>query len=286
MSVAFEELAESPVVRFDDGRFEGLRRFKVDWLDRFAFLIELYGGYRIVGGAFTFTPPAAFPGVPAAIVTNIEIEPFPGNRPDGASVGELSGGSNSYPAALVTATYRFRFLDGQDGRDDLPDVPDGTYLSYRADLSSEYESAPGRTWRWAVDSSALPDDVDPRILVPAETFTLTWHRVPRPPWNTMRDLRGRLNESTFLNYAAGSILFLGARTEHDFQITETGLWRLHYHFKVKVVSSTASAGVLDGWNRRYREQADTDEHWLSIEDEDGNQPYVTGDFADLFLFGT
>ena len=285
MSVVFEELADSPIVRFDDGRFEGLRRFKVGWNDRFDFLLELYGGYRIIGGQFTFTPPAVFPGVPGATVTNIELEPFPANLPDGTAVSQISRGSNAYPAALATATYRIRVLDGDQDRDDLPGVSEGTYLSYRADLSSEYESVPGRTWRWTTDQTPLGDDVDPRILVPTEAFTLTWHRVPRPPWDAMRDLRGRLNDGTFLNHSAKSVLFLGARTRRDFQIKDTGLWRIEYHFKVKVVSSTATTGVLDGWNRRYREQAAAGEHWLAIEDEDNNEPYAVGNFANLFSFG-
>ena len=121
--------------------------------------------------------------------------------------------------------------------------------------------------------------------MPVEELTLTWHRVPSPPWDMIRDLRGKVNSSTFLNHPAGTVLFLGARTERDFQVIGTGLWRLAYRFRVKEVESTATAGTLYGWNRFYREQADASEHWLEIKDEDENRPYRSGNLNQLFQFG-
>lgn len=285
MAVAFEELDNSPEIRFADGRLVATRRLKIDWADRFDFLIELYGGYRFVGGQFVFTPPAPFPAVPQAFVTDVEVAPFPPDRPDGSAVQTLAGGTNAYPFAVVTATYRIQFDDNNQSRDDLPQVPEGTFLTYRGDLGSEYTSIPGRVWNWKVAGDPkLPADVNPGLLVPTEDFTLTWHRVPRPPWDAIRDLRGTLNDATFLNHAAGTVLFLGARTERDFQLQDTGLWRLEYQFKVREVPSTASPAVRYGWNRFYREEAVGGEHWLEIEDADGNPPYVSGNFHQLFQF--
>jgi hypothetical protein len=43
---------------------------------------------------------------------------------------------------------------------------------------------------------------------------------------------------------------------------------------------------LDGWNRRYRQEAASDEHWLLIEDADGNSPYRTGNLEQLFSFSS
>ncbi len=246
-------------------------------------MLELYGGYRIVGGQFVFTSPAIYPSVPQALVTEIQFEPFPPDRPDGSGVTTLSSATNAYPFAVVTVTYRIRF---GESRGDLPGVPNGTFLTFDADLGLESHHTPGRVWVWsAMTSDPVPGDINPGILIPAEEFTLTWHRVPRPPWDAIRDLRGKVNDSAFLNHLSGAVLFTGARTARDFQIIDTGLWRLAYQFRVKEVESTAAAGVLGGWNRHYREQAISAEHWLEIEDDDGNHPYRSGDFSQLFQFG-
>ncbi len=286
MAIVFEELDQSPQIRFRDGRFLATRRFKIDWADRFAFLLELYGGYRVVGGTFVFTPPATFPGVPQALVTQVEIEPFPPDRPDGSGVVSLGSATNAYDAALVTAIYEIPFDLGNDARPDLPEVPNGTYLTYRADLGAEMTTTPGRTWRWNIGGlPALEGDRFPGRIVPTEDFTLTWYRVPRPPWSAMSDLRGKVNDATFVSHAPGTVLFMGARTRRDFQVLDSGLWRLEYQFKVREVKSTANAQTLYGWNRFYREQADGGEHWLEIVDESGNLPYPSGDLNQLFQFG-
>lgn len=285
MAVPFEELSDSPQESFADGRFSATRRLKVNWADRLDLVVELYGGYRLVGGQFVFTPPAPYPSVPQALVTDVRIEPFPPGKPDGSGVTTLGSATNAYPFAIVTATYRIQFDTDNASRSDLPGVPDGTFLTFDSDVGVESQHTPGRTWKWDSVSEKVPPDIQPGIFIPSEEFTLAWHRVPSPPWDKIRDLRGKVNTTTFLNHPAGTVLFTGGRTERQFQVTGSGFWRLAYRFKVKEVESTASAGTLFGWNRFYREKASASEHWLEIKDEDGNLPYRSGDLNLLFQFG-
>jgi len=285
MAVPFEEMSDSPRIRFRDGQFTATRTFKVDWADKLNFLVDLYGGYRTIGGSFAFTPPTIFPGVPQAVVTEVEVEPYPPDRPDGSAVTTLASATNAYTAALVTATYEIPFDVGNKSRSDLPKVPNGTFLTYTSNLGAEQVSTPGRVWHWnTAGSPRLDGDMFPGRIIPTEDFTLTWHRVSRPPWTVISDLRGRLNDTTFLSHGPGTVLFMGARTRRDFQVLDNGLWRLEYHFKVREVESTATASVLFGWNRHYREQSVGGEHWLEIVDDDGNPPYPMGDLNQLFLF--
>ncbi|MEZ6069366.1 MAG: hypothetical protein R3C10_03635 [Pirellulales bacterium] len=287
MAVAFEELAGSPTLEVVDGRITARREFRVAWSDYADFIAELWGQYRSVGGGFVYQPPAYFPQAPQAIVNEVSVEPFDADNPNGAGVGLLSSATNSYDAgARVTAVYRSDDVDDGLSRGDLPGVPTGTYLRYRANLASDYVAMPGRVFRWQVDGEPVADDVNPGILVPSEAFTLSWLRVPLPPWNTIRDSAGKLNNATFLNYPAGTVLFTGAETRHDFQIVDTGLWRLDYHFKVRLVHGTGAGSPNLGWNHFYREQASSGEHWLEVVDEDGNNVYQSGNFSALFTLGT
>jgi hypothetical protein len=141
-------------------------------------------------------------------------------------------------------------------------------------------------FRWDVDSVPVSDDVNPGVLVPSEEFTLSWLRVPLPPWDTIRDLSGKVNDATLLNYPPGTVLFVGSEARHDFQIVDTLLWRVDYHFKVRLVHGTGAGSPNLGWNHFYREQANSAEHWLEVVDEDGNNVYQSGDLTTLFTLGT
>lgn len=286
MAVVFEELEGSPSFRVTaGGRFQGTRRFKVAWNDCADFVVELVGGYRMEEGSFVYTPPATFPLASHATVVEAQVEPFPPDNPDGSELASLTIGANRYEYALVTAQYGMLFDATNKSRADLPDVPAGTYLTYSSDLGAEYESIPGRSFVWYDDGEPVPDDMYPGILVPTEEVRLAWHRVPSPPWDAMRDLRGKVNDSAFLNHAPGTVLFQGARTSREFQLQDPGMFRLDYHFRVREVQSTASGSTKYGWNFRYREQAIAGEHWLEIADLDLNRPYAAGDFSALFEFG-
>ncbi|MBL9124454.1 MAG: hypothetical protein JNG90_12535 [Planctomycetaceae bacterium] len=284
MATPFEELAGSPTIHFRDGSFTAMRRLLVAWDDALPFLVELYGGWRLVGDELSVDPPSHFPGVPAALVTDITVEPFPPDSPNSNPAMTLASAANGYDRALLTVTYDIVFDLDNRARRDLPAVPAGTYLTYRGAIGLESVATPGRIWKWAVDATAVGDDVRPAIITPTEEFTLTWYRVPQPPWDAIRDLRGRVNDNPFLNFAAGTVLFLGVETKRDFQVLDAGMWRLAYRFKVRTVPSTATAGVVRGWNHHYRRHASASEHWLEIADQDNHRPYAAGSFAELFRF--
>jgi len=166
-------------------------------VDHPAFARLLVGRYRRVGCSHEFVPPLAFPGEPNLIVSDIDVEPFDAEGPEGSLVTTLTSGTNRYPAAgaKVTAVYESLFDADNRPRDDLPGVPTGTYLTYEADLGFEQFATPSRRWRWNAppDYPTLAADVEPSLLLPTGDFRLTWHRVAVPPWTAIRSLRGHVN---------------------------------------------------------------------------------------------
>ncbi len=281
-----EELENSPLLEIVGGEISGQRTFKVAWADRLEAVRALWGSLQVIEGVPTYTPPAHYPDFPNVLVNELRIEPLDRNSPLGLTpLVDFSSGTNEFEFARITARYK-NFEMGTDGGR-KPTVPNGTILSYSSDLASEYLPVPGRTWRWNMTGNPqVSDDLSPGVLIPCEDIHFAWRRVPLPPWDAIRDLRGQVNADTFLGHAAGTMLFLGARVQHDFQVTDTGLWRIDYHFKVKELRSTADSTLRLGWNHYYRPQADAGEHWLSIQDAEGNFPYPAGDFASLFVFGS
>jgi len=172
----------------------------------------------------------------------------------------------------------------EDAATRVPDVESLDPAAISRALGAETVRTPGRLWRYAIDDAPpVDDDVNPGLLIPTGNVQLTWLRVPSPPWNAQRLLRGKVNGSTFLGAPAGTLLFLGVRAVREFQLLDDdALWRIDYHFAEQ--TKPLAGGGFGGWNHFYREEADDGEHWLPIADADGNPPYAAGDFSALFQF--
>ncbi len=289
MPVSFEELEGSPVIRTNEQGTLAQRTFRIAWQDWQEFTRNLVGSYSTVGCTFVFQRPIEFPDMPNLVVSELTIEPFDPANPSGSGVSTLVSATNQYlqGGALVTAIYRTTFDSNNRPRPDLPAVPDGTYLTYQADLGTQTQSIPGRVWHWIdpPDNSRLPPDVNLGLIIPAGNYRLTWHRVALPPWTAIRDLRGKVNNATFLGSPPETVLFLGARLRRKFQFAETGgFWTLEYEFLERTLQP--NSGLKVGWNHQYKEKPVSSEHWVAVADDSGNSPYASGDLNQLFQFGT
>jgi hypothetical protein len=289
MSIPFEELEGSPRFEVRDDETVAVRTFMVPWTLWPKFGRQLLGQYEIRGGQYHFVPPTGLDGFPHLLVSELIVEPLDPRSPSGAvPLTTVGRGTNDYTwGAKVTAIYRTRFDEQNASRTKLPTVPQGTYLTFRADVAAEYAATPGRTWRWNAppDYPAVAPDVQPGLLRPQSLFHLTWHRVPMPPWDAMRALRGKVNASEFVGSPPGTVLFLGAKVRREFLfLASDPFWRVEYAFQENVKELETGGKV--GWNHWYRETAVSGEHWVAIADEDGNPPYASADFSPLFSFGT
>ncbi|MCE9545553.1 MAG: hypothetical protein K8T25_08555 [Planctomycetia bacterium] len=288
MTIAFEELEGSPVIAVGADGTTARRVFRVAWADWPQFVRDLIGSYRRAGTDYYFIPPLEFPGLPGVVVSSLEVSPFDPGNPDGTEVSTLTSGTNSYPAAgaKITADYEALPADDEPSRGELPATPSGTYLTYRADLGSEFHTTSSRGWHWdTAGSPPLAPDVNPGIVIPTGVFRLIWQRVVAPNWTAIRQLRGKVNDAPFVGAAAGTVLFLGARVVRQFEFGEgMGFWRVEYLFSERAIE--LAGGGLAGWNHAYKEQAVNGEHWLPLVDEDGNGPYAAADLTPLFEFGT
>jgi hypothetical protein len=286
-AIAFEELEGSPTIRISQQGAAAVREFRCAWDDWPALVRLLVGHFDLVGASPTFSAPLEFPGVPNLVVSEIAVEPFDGGAPDGSEVSNLTSGTNRYllAGARVTATYRTLFDAAGAARGDLPSVPEGTFLTYEAELGTEVQSLPGRTWHWvdSPDNPPLLADQGPALLVPSGTFHLTWQRVPLPPWGAIRELRGTVNDAAFVGSPAGTVLFLGATVERQFPFSPSGgFWEISYTFAERTIALDGGGTV--GWNYQYKETPVSGEHWVAIADDSDNPPYRAGDFSALFAF--
>ncbi len=234
------EIDGSPTASGTGGKFRGTRIFVGPFDEWESFVTDLWGSYRIVNGQLNFTPPAIFPGVPNTLVTDWSMRPFgtgdPSNRTTPLST--INDDTAQYELAQITAIYE-QFNDNTADVQGAPSVPNGTLLTIDGQLGAEYITVPNKKWQWASDNAELTtDDMTPGIQVPTESLNMTWHRVPRPPWDAEKSLRGKVNNKMFLNHAPGTVLFLGSSYRRDFQIVDSGLWQMPYAFSIKEIEGT------------------------------------------------
>jgi hypothetical protein len=285
MPVPFQELDGSPRFKVTESGTTATRRFLVAWSQWPAFARELVGSYRVVAGEFTFTFPSHML-LGNLIVADLAVDPWPEEHITSGPLAGLASSPNDYPYAVVTAHYRTLYDHDNQPRDSLPGVPEGTILTYSGDLGAEYLTVPGRVWHWDAPPAnpQVPDDIQPGLLLPSGAYRLSWRRVPLPPWDAIRDLRGKVNAASFIGSPAETVLFLGARATREFQfLEEGGFWRLEYSFLEN--TKELAGGGLAGWNHYYKETAVGGEHWVRVLDAAGNPPYRSGDFTALFQFG-
>lgn len=288
MAVTFEELTGSPEVRIVDGRFHATRRFKVAWSDTIAFTVDLMGGYSAIGDSFYYTAPAAFPGVPQAICREVDIRPFPEDWIDTGAGATLSDATNQPLYAVVRAGYRIAdHANHRQRRKGLPLVPEGTYLSYAADIGMQTVSLPSRGFVWQDNGAPLPANQHLGLQVPSEQFQLRWERVPVAlvPWARVRQLSGTVNELDFLEHPAETVLFQGAKTTYEFQFSGDVLVTLEMRFSVKEQASVSDPELRFGWNHWFRPEPAAGENWVRVVTGDGGvPPYRPADWSNLFGF--
>ena len=287
MSVAFKELAGSPVEIYEPTGMKAQRRLLCAYEDRYAVVTALLGG-SLAGDQ----QQAFYPNCPGIVAMRVRIEPFEKKPDNREAFADLTADLNSYSGQFVEVVVDYE-LPGADGSHrQLPDPGRGTSLTYRMDFGGEYIAPPSHALRWHSDASTpvTPDSV-PKLRIPITEHHVTWHHVMNPPWDAIRFRVGAVNATSFLGAAAETLLFDGAKADRQF----TGLnnlqqpqfgWRLTYVFREKTVKalSTSQGSVTVGWNHCYRPDSASGSHWDKLVDESNGTLYRAVDFNGLFQF--
>lgn len=281
MTIPYEELQGYPRAGMSNGRFNGVRVFRVAWSQWPAFYGELFGKFEYISGTATITLPATFPGINYTYVTDVTVEGV--GKITSGPLGNLSSTANEYAYADLTCTYSHLPPPETFG----PSIPSGTILTYSSNLGMEIQTVPGRLMHFNMAgpplNPKLPDETPFGIRIPTEDMNLSFMRVPTIP-SALRTLRGTVNGGTFMGYAAETVLFLGASISREFQIVippaTPALYRLDYHFSVK---SILDNGSQKGWNHFYRSEGDgAGNSWVPVLDDAGGKPFPTADLSQLF----
>ncbi len=293
--ILFDELAGSPRLIMSGGVLHGLRTFRVAWKNLYAFLSDLYGAAFFFGSNSSSQGDslARFPQLKFLVATDYSAEPMPRNSPFGqGEVTDLTdtGGCNQYQYAKVDVTY-LPFLSEVDeySGPQMPDNQDGTLLTYTTESGSQYLSLPGRTFVWSGTTIPVPADITAGILLPTKDYVFHWHRAVTPDFSYMDNALGSVNDDTFMDMDAGTVLFTSYRPVPLFVPNERGgtaLWNIEMKFKARAIPADDNRAL--GWNYAYRPDVNAmsaSGKWVEIEDKaSGLPPFGSVKFSDLFVY--
>jgi hypothetical protein len=282
MSVAFKELAGSPVETYDCEGFRARRLLLCNWDDRQSVVERLLGdGYEFGGQGR-----APYPGKPDIVAISVHCEPFTDDVAPQV-LTELTEGLNRYRGFAKQLTVCYELLVRSD-RPDVPTVEKGTFLTYRQDREAELLSVADDSIGWTDQpEQPVPEVAVPVLRIPVMKHQFTWHRVVSPPWDGIRNCIGTLNQKEFVGAGPETVLFDGAKAQREF-LRIDGLakaelaWRIDYLFREKAVKT--DDGEIVGFNHSYRSLPADNPGWDRLVDGAGNPLYRSSDFAQLFQF--
>jgi hypothetical protein len=296
------ELAGSPVEDFDKDSFVAARLFLLPWEMRYTFAATVMQ----VSGAIPAIA-ISYPGRTGDVIAeHIRFEPFLGRNscPSFQFFTDISLDLNEYEGfqteskngCLGEITYR----DFKGVR-----LSDGTYVEYSRRSSHQVLTIPKRTLEWLSDGVQLSPDVFGGLIDTLIEHQIKWCNVRFPPWDTISELHGSVNDDFFELFGSKGeifprgievppecLMFDGSDARYEFRVNPNHekTFEIIYMFKernVAMLRGDTDAGVYLGaqepggfprvtWNHLFREDTEPPQ-W--------DKPIVRGTFMNpRFLY--
>ena len=284
MTIAFKELAGSPVEMYALTGMTAERRLLCAFEDRYALVTTLLAG-GLIGASPS--PGGAYPGQPSLVPVRIRIEPFQKNPDAQGPFDDPTADMNSYSGQFVAVVINYEMLGDTSS---WPKPQENILLTYRMDFGGEYMKPAGHQLQWQSDAAApVPPETVPTLRTPIAEHCLTWHHVGGPPWAAIRGCIGAVNAVYFMGAAPETVLFDGAKAQRSFsgldslQQPQFG-WDVTYVFREKTIKvlDNNQQQLTCGWNHAYCVDSESGPGWDRLIDANGNTLYRKVDFSPLF----
>ena len=264
--MAFDELPGSPLYSGNGAERRATRRGLIPWGDINAHFGSLFplpiGGIPQV--------PAQLTGAIGMYADQVSYEPhFGGNERQNGVDGN---GIETYDRAIATITYKTMTFTQED--------PESSQIiTRRIDIGAEYLTLPELSLKWENGGEPVQTpDVRAGKLIGMLTHCLTFHRVPNPPYSTIRSLVGKVNSSTFEGAVEESMLFLGAQFTQVVTSDGSQPWEITMQFSERNIDGTSNIG----WNHFYKPTGNEKGTWQRLVTAAGDPIYPSGDFNSIF----
>lgn len=275
ITVAFEELEDSPSTIYNPGGRSRSRKLKCDWDDAETLADQLIGRTYVDAGVIKFIPPNPFPGDTSCVVSQVKIDPFNSLSKDAAPTGSGSTILNRYKSATLSVEYGSPQIQTYETEDEEEEV----YASESLEPFVEMLSIPGRRLFWG-DGSPLDDLEVPSVCLTGFTYVWTRYRIANIPAIIMNLVGNFVNNagiySPVLNYTfpAETLLFAPPTIERDITLNGENLWKI----SIKLIYRSST------WNKFFNPKTGLFANvYLKNNATSQFKPYTPASFAGLFV---
>jgi hypothetical protein len=192
-------------------------------------------------------------------------------------------GANGYPdydgGALIQAEYRPLPWDAitPDRNNSIDPSTSIVFCTQSIDFTTESFTIADHTFKYSAGVAVGTNTgVPAKFSIPVTELVLTYHQVPYMPMTIVRNLRGKVNNATFLGATAGTVLFRGAKTERTWNTDGTVTQNVQMMFSER--------SSLHPWNSLPSKTSLT---WQSVTEDGtsgGTKMYETADLSPLVQF--
>ena len=266
--MSINELGGSPKESLNENSGSSAeRRFLVPFNQRITFAESLVG--------------TAYPNFPQSRIVAIDIQPWKEDlavtKGTIVNAEDDTAGYGSQPA-LVVAKYGPDFTK-KTWSMTKPSFRAGTELRYQIRGSAKFLTVPASGLKWEDDGDIpVPEDVNSVILIPMKSIRLQWDFVDSVPFGTLDGLLGKVNQDSFLDSEAETLLFEDYDVSETFRASATNPHTNRVTVQMTQRRVVSSGGVV-GWNHDYRESP---AGWAKMLLSDGNPRYKLATFGGMF----
>tara|TARA_R110002096_G_scaffold66682_6_gene162287 strand:+ start:8549 stop:9538 length:990 start_codon:yes stop_codon:yes gene_type:complete len=187
-----------------------------------------------------------------------------------------------YEYAWLTITYSSQQVEFPNASGDTPDTPDGSTqvvgLQHQLTSGGEIITLDDSSLVWSDTKSVKGTNVSATKVVATIEHNVTWNRVLSPPWASMRELIGKVNDANLGPFQTGTmyvetLLYLGFTATPDITADGVRVWNIGYRFserRVDELTKDAEGGTVTadgvagyesqfgGWNHFYKQEDEKD----------------------------
>jgi hypothetical protein len=216
----------------DQGPFYKVSYYFTDWADSDMVANQLRGYSSRVGSTTIRSSPHQHPLSPNLVCMSVDIE--------GCGQPSLNSSGLPYYSAGFFAHCTYRVWTAGPIPDNDPNYnnqidPTTPVLWATQELdfgTEEYVHEKNQyTWSTGDALNGKMSGIPIRVSIGIVTMTITYHQLPYLPMTTVRNLRNRINNATFLGAAQYTVRFMGARTVRDFNTDGTVCQKVQLTFK-------------------------------------------------------
>lgn len=164
-----------------------------------------------------------------------------------------------YDSGAPSGTYEslcrctIEYATGQD-QDEVDPADPTTFLEHTVTAGGEFLIIPPSNTNWGENGETenKSHQVPITKILPTLEHTLRWSYVRNPPWTTIRNQLGTLNNATlgiFNDAPAETVMFMSIQAEQRYTTTGVKPWSIDYKFSERNITDNDTDGI--GWNYAY-----------------------------------